>query len=176
MNKIKINQRKFTITKEGGYLVPSRGLIIEWRVADSSIKFVPILILDGHIVRGAPRANPHTINIKEIRSFARAVDRIDDNYMLDNIESIMYIGQLYATEFYPTVTSRDLFDSVLTRDYKSVQLSFGVNGPDLVEIIETYWDRKETDQIGETEEDLEIQSFLKSQSFIPTIERVTNLN
>lgn len=168
---IKLEVRKYNIKKNDGYTVPSKGLIKSWRITDKTLKFIPLLIIDDHRIRGVPREDKFFIDIKEIREYIRDPNREPDEYNLDNFESIMYINQLYALEFYESLSSKDLFSSLFTRDYKKIQLYFGVNGPDEVEIEEEFWDRnkfKESENgLDLTEEDKEFQQEIVDQNIKP---------
>jgi len=164
---IKLKTRRFNVKKEEGYGIPSKGLIKSWTVVDKNLKFVPILVIDDYRVRGVPRKDKHTISVEEIRSYIRNPDRDPDEFNLDNFESIAYINQLYALEFYKTLTDRELFNSIFTRDYKNVQISFGTNGPDEVEIEEEFWDRNNSTEIEMTEDDVEFQNEISQKKIKP---------
>jgi len=174
MSNIKISTRRYTVKKNEGYGVPSKGLIDSWAVVDKSINFLPILIVDGYKVR-TPRKNKHTISLEEIRSYIRNPEREPDEHNLDNFESSMYINQLYALEFYKTLTDTQLFNSIFTRDYKSIQLSFGPNGPDEVEIEETFWDRNSNDVITLTDEDKVFQDEIIKSGVKPSVKSITDM-
>jgi hypothetical protein len=118
----------------------------------------------------------HTIDIGEIRSYIRLPTREEDEYNLDNFESIAYINQLYALEFYKTLTDKELFESIFTRDYKTVCISFGLNGPDEVEIEEEFWDRNNSTEIEMTEEDKEFQNEIISKKIVPVDRSETRMN
>lgn len=173
---IKLKTRRFNVKKEEGYGVPSKGLIKSWTVVDKELKFVPILIIDDYRVRGVPRKERLTISIGEIRSYIRQPDREPDEYNLDNFESIAYINQLYALEFYKTLTDEQLFSSLFTRDYKTVQISFGLNGPDEVEIEEEFWDRNNSKEIEMTDEDKEFQQEIIEQGIKPVGRSSTDIS
>lgn len=174
-SSIKLKTRRFSVKKEEGYGVPSKGLIKSWTVVDKTLKFIPILIIDDYRIRGVPRKDKLTISIEEIRSYIRNPDRDPDEYSLDNFESIAYINQLYALEFYKTLTDAELFGSIFTRDYKTVQISFGLNGPDEVEIEEEFWDRNNSTEIEMTEEDREFQQEISSQNIKPVGRSATDM-
>lgn len=172
---IKLKTRRFFVKKNERYGVPSKGLIKSWTVVDKTLQFIPILVMDDYRIRGVPRKDKYTISIDEIRSYIRNPDRDADNYNLDNFESVAYINQLYALEFYKTLTDRELFGSIFTRDYKTVQISFGENGPDEVEIEEEYWDRNNNTEIEMTEDDKEIQKEISSKNIKPIGRSATNM-
>lgn len=172
---IKLKTRRFKVKKDEGYGVPSKGLINSWTVVDKELKFVPILIIDDYKIRGIPRKDRFTISIEEIRSYIRNPDRDLDEYNLDNFESIAYINQLYALEFYKSLTNKQLFGSLFTRDYKTVQISFGINGPDEVEIEEEFWDRNNSKEIEMTEEDKEFQQEISEKGIKPVGRKATDL-
>jgi hypothetical protein len=164
---IKLKTRRFVVKKNEGYGVPSKGLIKSWNVVQKDLKFIPFLVVDEYLIRGVPRKDRLKIDIEEIRRFIRSPDRDPDEYNLDNFESIAYINQLYALEFYKTLTDEQLFSSLFTRDYKKVQVSFGENGPDEVEIEEEYWDKNDSAEITSTDNDLEIQKKIKENGIKP---------
>ena len=172
---IKLKTRRFNVKKEEGYGVPSKGLIKSWGVVDKTLKFIPILIIDGYKIRGVPRKDKFTLSIEEIRSFIRNPDRDIDDYNLDNFESVAYINQLYAIEFYESLSNLQLFGSLFTRDYKTVQISFGDNGPDEVEIEEEFWDRNNSSEISMTEEDVEFQNEISEKGIKPVNRSATGL-
>ena len=157
-------------------MIPSKGLIKSWRVVDTTLKFIPILIVDGYKVRGVSRKNRFLISMDEIRSYIRNPEREESEFNLDNFESVAYINQLYATEFYKSLTDDDLFKSLFTRDYAKIQISFGENGPDEVEIEEEYWDRNSSSKITETEEDKELQKELKGMNIKPISKESHSMN
>lgn len=172
---IKLNTRRFKVKKDEGYGVPSKGLIKSWTVVDKDLKFIPILIIDDYRIRGVPRDDRFTISIGEIRSYIRNPEREQDEYNLDNFESIAYINQLYALEFYKSLTDKELFESLFTRDYKTIQISFGVNGPDEVEIEEEFWDRNNSKEIEMTEEDKEFQKEITEKGIKPLESKATDM-
>lgn len=172
---IKLKTRQFKVKKDEGYGVPSKGLIKSWTVVDNSLKFIPILIIDDYKIRGVPRKNKFVISIEEIRSYIRNPNRDPDEFNLDNFEAVAYINQLYALEFYKTLTDEQLFGSLFTRDYKTVQLSFGLNGPDEVEIEEEFWDRNNSTEIEMTDEDKDFQQEISQQRIKPIGRAATDL-
>ena len=159
---IKINTRRYKVKKSNGYTVPSKGMILSWRIVDENCKMIPILQINGKTIR-APRSDKHFISISEIRNYIRNIEVPEEPHEieLDSFENLFYNYQLYGIEYYPTLTNKQLFDSLFTRDIKMIQLSFGVNGPDEVEVEEEFWDRKQTEEIKETEEDKSIQDEIK---------------
>jgi len=172
---VKLKTRRFIVKKNEGYGVPSKGLIKSWTVVQKDLKFIPFLVIDDYLIRGVPRKDRLKIDIEEIRTFIRSPDRDPDEYNLDNFESIAYINQLYALEFYKTLTNEQLFSSLFTRDYKKVQISFGKNGPDEVEIEEEYWDRNNSTEITSSETDLEIQKEIEENGIQPVYKTCVSL-
>lgn len=160
MNEIKINKRRFKVKKSQDYTIPSKGMIVSWRVVDDVYNVIPILRVNDTTVK-VPRKDSFTISIPEIRNYIRSDESIDSPYRseLDSLENIFYNYQLYGTEYYKSLSNKELFDSLFTRDIK-LQLYFGVNGPSEVEIEEEYWDRKGSVDIDMTNEDIEMQKEL----------------
>lgn len=156
--KIKINTRRFTVKKNENYSVPSKGLIRSWRMVDKNSKFIPILYINNRAVV-TPRSDIRVVSIPEIRNYIRNMECTGEERQveLDAFEQLFYSYQLYGIEYYPSLSNKELFDSLFTRDIKRLQLSFGKNGPDEVEIEEEFWDRKVVDDITQTEEDIELQ-------------------
>ncbi len=129
-----INTRKYKIKKDQDYVVPSKGLILSWKILNC--KFVPILYINDKIIK-YPRKDKNIISLKELRDYIRETY---DSPFLESLENVFYINQLYGIEFYKTLSNKDLFNSIFTRDIK-IQLHFGKNGPEEVEVEEEYWDR-----------------------------------
>ena len=139
MNTIILSTRKYKIKKDENYTIPSKGLIESWRLVDC-INFIPILYINGKIIK-FKRENKNIISIPELRNYIRNIDSEDENFiLLDNLENVMYHEQLYALEYYQSLSNNDMFNSLFTKNL-NIQLSFGDYGPDEVEIEETYWDR-----------------------------------
>ena len=139
MNTIILSTRKYKIKKDENYTIPSKGLIKSWRLVDC-INFIPILYINGKIIK-FKRENKNIISIPELRNYIRNIDIEDENFiLLDNLENVMYHEQLYALEYYQSLSNNDMFNSLFTKNL-NIQLSFGDYGPDEVEIEETYWDR-----------------------------------
>lgn len=159
--EIKLNTRRYKVKKSQGYGVPSKGLIRSWRMVDPDCKFIPVLYINNRKIR-APRSDRNLISIPELRNYIRDMDCPVEDYEfeLDSFEQLFYHYQLFGIEFYKTLSNKDMFDSLFTRDIKQLQISFGENGPEEVEIEEEFWDRKGPDVITETEDDLEMQSEL----------------
>jgi hypothetical protein len=160
---IKINTRRYKVKKTEGYNVPSRGLIRSWKMIDDKCKFIPILYINGIPIR-TPRSDKNLLSISEIRNYIRNLEYIESKYEhdLDLLEQLFFNNQLYGIEYYKTLTNKDLSESLFTRDLKKLQISFGSNGPEEVEIEEEFWDRKGEDIITQTEEDLEMLEEIKS--------------
>jgi tRNA-binding EMAP/Myf-like protein len=143
---IKINTRVYKVKKSEGYIIPSKGMICSWKVLDKKCKIVPCFCINDRIII-SPRKNKKIIDIAELRNYIRNIDVPEEPHEieLDSFENLFYNYQLYGIQFYQTLTNKQLFDSLFTRDIKQIQISFGPNGPDEVEIEETYWDRRGTD-------------------------------
>lgn len=155
---VKINTRRYKVKKSQDYTIPSKGMIRSWRMIDSNCKMIPILYINGRVIR-TPRSDKNLISISEIRNYIRGIEVPEEQYQieLDSFETLFYNYQLYGIEYYPTLTNQELFNSLFTRDIKKLQLSFGRNGPDEVEIEEEFWDRKGTSDITQTEDDIKMQ-------------------
>jgi hypothetical protein len=157
---IKINTRKYKVKKSQDYTVPSKGLIISWKIIDDC-KFVPILYINGRPIR-TPRSNKNLLLVSEMRNYIRNLKTVEtrEEHELDLFEQLFFNNQLYGIEYYKSLSNTDLSNSLFTRDIKKLQISFGINGPEEVEIEEEFWDRK-GDVITQTEEDLEMQEEIK---------------
>lgn len=157
INEVVCSTRRYKVKKNQFYTIPSKGMIRSWRVVDDC-KFIPILYIDDKIVR-VPREDKNYISISHIRNYIRSLDAPESpvEVELDRLENVFYNHQLYGIEYYSTLTDKELFDCVFTRDIK-VQLSFGANGPEEVEIEEEYWDRKGAVTITQTDEDIEMMN------------------
>lgn len=159
---IKINTRRYKVKKSQEYTVPSKGLIRYWKMVDNNCKFIPILYINGRAIR-TPRSDKNTISISEIRNYIRNLEYIESQqeHELELFEQLFFNNQLYGIEYYKTLTNKELSESLFTRDIKKLQISFGSNGPEEVEIEEEFWDRKGEDIITQTEEDLEMMDEIK---------------
>lgn len=160
---IKINTRRYKVKKSQDYTVPSKGLIRSWKMIDNDCKFIPILYINGRPIR-TPRSDKNLLSIAEMRNYIRNLEYIESKHEheLDLFEQLFFNNQLYGIEYYKTLSNKDLSESLFTRDFKKLQISFGINGPEEVEIEEEFWDRKGEDIITQTEEDLEMLEEIKS--------------
>lgn len=134
--EIPLETRTFTITKETGYKIPSKGLIRSWTITDCELS--PKLLING-IEYTFPRTNPLKICIEEIRSYLQDTNNILEPNM-ERLENQFYMQQLLSTEYYLGVSNKDLFKSLYTKDYE-IKLDFGEEGPEKVGITEEYWNR-----------------------------------
>lgn len=136
---IKLNKRIYKLKKNNNYKIPSKGLIQSWKVLNCG--FIPILVVNDYKIKHS-RKQKELISIPELRKYIREIEfpQTQIEKELDNIENNFCMYQLYATEYYKTLPNEDLFNSLFTRDI-NVNLYFGPNAPDEIEIEEEYWDR-----------------------------------
>jgi len=135
--QIPLETRNLTLTKDTNYKINSKGLIRSWSINDCEIS--PKLLING-IHYELPRSNPQKICIKEIREYLQDVEQILEPD-LERLENQFYMQQLLCTEYYLGVSSKDLFTSLYTKDYE-INLDFGENSPENINITEEYWNRK----------------------------------
>ncbi len=152
---IELNTRTFTIKKNQDYKFPSKGLIHSWEIKCN----VPNLkLLINNYIVNIKLQNPLFFPVSEIRNYIRNIDcpeTIDENNLC-NIEGLLFKSQIDAIEFYPTLTTQNLYNSIFNRDL-TIQLKCLDNSdtPDEILIEETYWDRKGNKEYDRLEKERE---------------------
>jgi hypothetical protein len=171
---IKIKTRKYKVKKNQGYTVPSKGLIRSWKMVDENCNISPVLYINNRII-DISRKDKNTVCIAEIRKFINDIDCPEEEYEqnLVSFGDLFYNYQLFSLPYYPKLSNNDYSSSLFTKDIKSIQLSFGEDGPNEVEIEEEYWDRKGENEITQTEEDIEMQNEIKTLK--PINQKITDL-
>ena len=157
---ITLKTRVLCLKRKDNYTITSKGLICGWRVLNC--RRIPFLCVNGKVLR-VSRKDPYNVSIPELREFMRGLDNVDTPLQntLDIVENVFFTQQLSAVEYYQSLTDKDFFNSVFTRDLQ-LSLYFGDGDlPDEINVEETYWDRKSTSEITETQEDMEAQSVIR---------------
>lgn len=134
---LELKTRTITLKKSNGYIVPSKGMISSWKLEINQ----DFRILIDDINLNTPRIDKNIVSISEIRNYIRNLDLIEEPHEveLQRFENYFCVSQLYGTKFYLSLSNDNLFNSLFTRDMK-IQLFFD-DGPDEVNVEETYWDR-----------------------------------
>ena len=144
-----IKTRTYTIKKSEGYKIPSIGLIRSWKVitnqndTDTQTHLIPTLLIND-IRIDLPKKNQYVISIPEIRDYIKTTDDYDMYIQdcLQNIEILLFSHQINAIQYYPTLSNKDFFESIFTKDI-SVKLVFKTKDtPEEILIEEEYYDRK----------------------------------
>lgn len=136
MQKNKIEEREYKIKKDENYKVPSKGMIVSWRLK-TEVKN-PRLVVDDYTVEYDFK---DFFSVSQLRNYVRDIsfpEKEEDDRLI-TLEDKFYLNQLYGTEFYQFLSNRELFDSLFTRDM-NIRFVFD-DSPEEVVIVEEYWNR-----------------------------------
>ncbi len=132
--------RKFKIHKKNFYTIPSTGMICKWKILSKTNAKCCLIIDDVKI--DVPLKNSKIIDIAEIRKYIKELyPENEKQHMISRLEHLFYEQQLHAMAYYAHVNDEVFFSTIFTGNCKRIQLDFGKNGPEIIEVEETYIDR-----------------------------------
>ena len=139
----KVSTRNFVLTKHENFKLPSKGLILGWKLLHKLKKpITPKVVINGFVF-DIPLKDDMNISVKEIREYIRdLLPETPYQSQLISMERVFFAAQLNAMEHYKGLTKEDFYNSFFTAGFEEVHIDFGKNKLKEIRIEETYYERK----------------------------------
>lgn len=155
----KLSTRKYTLTNEKNFKIPSIGLIQSFKITNFkelsekyNSEIVPVLTIGNFEI--SPQSlytheDKSIISIKDLRNYIRNIDlpETDIDNKLINFEHYLFSQQLKCTEHYYTIKNSDLNDCIFTSGL-NLYIELKNENKTIEEEIyieETYWEKNYED-------------------------------